>query len=115
MTDEERIDDAYVRIDIDTDEILAFYDGERVERCLKSIWDSTVTMYETATVALKENAKLRELIQRTWKWERNGCYECPLEEDCKVLCVYDGDCGMAVGIERDLQELGVEVSPDRRG
>ena len=57
----------------------------------------------------RENAKLRELIQKTWKWERNGCYECPLEKDCKVLCVYDGDCGIAVEIEKGLQELGVEV------
>ena len=63
MTDTERLDDAYVRIDIDTDEILAFYDGERVERCLKSIWDATVTMHQIATVALKENAKLRECLQ----------------------------------------------------
>ena len=63
MTDQERIDDAYERIDIDTDEILAFYDGERVERCVKSIWDSTVTMHQIATVALKENAKLRERVE----------------------------------------------------
>ena len=56
-----------------------------------------------------ENNRLRELIQKTWKWEKNGCYECPLEKDCKVLCVYDGDCGMAVEIEKALQELGTEV------
>ena len=56
-----------------------------------------------------ENAKMRELIQKSWKWEKNGCYECPLEKDCKVLCVYDGDCGIAVEIEKGLQELGIEV------
>ncbi len=59
-----------------------------------------------------ENAKLRKLIQKAWKWERNGCYECPLEKDCKVLCVYDGDCGIAVEIEKELQELGIEVPHD---
>ncbi len=59
-----------------------------------------------------ENDKLRELVQKIWKWERNGCYECPLEEGCKVLCVYDGDCGMAVEIENGLQELGIEVPHD---
>lgn len=59
--------------------------------------------------AVSENAKLRELFQMTWKWEKNGCYECPLEKECKVLCVYDGDCGMAVEIENELQKLGIEV------
>ena len=56
-----------------------------------------------------ENEKLRELFQKTWKWEKNGCYECPLEKECKALCVYDGDCGMAVEIERELQEMGIKV------
>ena len=62
-----------------------------------------------AAKASNENAELRELIQKVWKWERNGCYECPLEKDCKVLCVYDGDCGMAVEIEKKLQELEIEL------
>ena len=58
---------------------------------------------------ITDNAKLRELIQKVWKWERNGCYECPLEKDCKVLCVYDGDCGMAVEIEKELHNLRIEL------
>lgn len=56
-----------------------------------------------------ENAMFRELIKKIWKWEDNGCFECPLEKDCKVRCVYGGDCGMAVEIKRELQELGIEV------
>lgn len=67
---------------------------------------------ENARQIMGENTKLRELIQKIWKWERNGCYVCPLEEDCKVLCVYDGDCGVAVEIEKELQELGIEVDDD---
>ena len=93
MTDEERIDDAYERIDIDTDEILAFYDGERVELCVKSIWDATVTMHQIATVALKENAKLRKLCRdmfTTISW-------CNLEK--------------REYIDR-LRELGIELNDD---
>ena len=60
----------------------------------------------------EENAKMRKLFQKAWKWEKNGCYECPLEKDCKVLWVYDGDCGMAVETERELQELGIEAPHD---
>lgn len=56
-----------------------------------------------------ENERLCELIKKVWKWEKNGCYECPLEKDCKVLCVYDGDCGIAVEVEKEFQELGIEV------
>ena len=58
----------------------------------------------------KENAKLRNLVQRFSKFERNGCHECPMEEDCKVLCVYDGDCGMAVEIDEEIRELGIEAN-----
>lgn len=60
----------------------------------------------------KENERLCELIKKVWKWEKNGCCECPLEKDCKVLCVYDGDCGIAVEIEKKLQELGIEADDD---
>ena len=72
MIDKERIDDAYKHIDIDTDNILAYCDGEEIERFVKSIWDSTVTMHEIATVALKENAKLRELCADMWFWGYEG-------------------------------------------
>ena len=57
----------------------------------------------------QENAKLRNLVQMFSKFERNGCHECPMEEDCKVLCVYDGDCGMAVEIDEEIRELGIEA------
>ena len=67
---------------------------------------------ENARQIMGENAKLREIAKKFWKWEKNGCYECPLEKDCKLLCVYDGDCGIAVEIERELQELKIEVSHD---
>ena len=56
-----------------------------------------------------ENAKLRELIQKVWKWEKNGCHECPLESDCEADSVYDGDCGMAAEIENEMRKLGIEV------
>lgn len=64
---------------------------------------------EFAEEILAENAKLRDLIRKVWRMEKNGCHECPLEEGCKVQCIYDGDCGMAVEIEKGLQELGIEV------
>ena len=100
MTDKERIDDAYERIDIDTDEILAFYDGERVERCLKSVWDSTVTMHQIATVALMENAKLRELLADTLIDPRDYCAKYGID--------YDGWDSANDDIDRRLRELGVE-------
>lgn len=56
-----------------------------------------------------ENERLYELIKKVWKWEKNGCYECPLEKDCKVLFIYDGDCGMAIEIKKGMRELGIEV------
>ena len=55
----------------------------------------------------RENAELRELVSKTWKWSESGCHECPKERDCKVQFVYDGDCGMALEIEHDMRELGV--------
>lgn len=58
---------------------------------------------------VEQNAKLRNLVQMFSKFEKNGCHECPMEEDCKVLCVYDGDCGMAVEIDEEMRELGIEV------
>lgn len=64
---------------------------------------------ENARQIMGENARMRELIQKAWKWEKNGCYECPLERDCKEDSVYDGDCGMAVEIEKEMRELGIEV------
>ena len=64
---------------------------------------------ENARQIMGENVRMRELIQKAWKWEKNGCYECPLERDCKADSVYDGDCGMAVEIEKEMRELGIEV------
>lgn len=64
---------------------------------------------ENARQIMGENVTMRELIQKAWKWEKNGCYECPLERDCKADSVYDGDCGMAVEIEKEMRKLGIEV------
>lgn len=58
---------------------------------------------------LTENAKMRKLIRKAWKWSKNGCHECPMETNCKVQLAYDGDCGMALEIEGDMRELGIEV------
>lgn len=75
----------------------------------KAMRDEFDELTNGVTRLVAENERLCELIKKTWKWEKNGCYECPLEKDCKVLCVYDGDCGIAVEIEKELQELGIEV------
>ena len=53
--------------------------------------------------------KLRKLIRKAWKWSKNGCHECPMETNCKVQLAYEGDCGMALEIEGDMRELGIEV------
>ena len=73
-------------------------------------WYSELETTRKRNAALeRENAKLRNLVQMFSKFERNGCHECPMEEDCKVLCVYDGDCGMAVEIDEEMRDLGIEV------
>ncbi|MBR3318738.1 MAG: hypothetical protein IKG21_13050 [Atopobiaceae bacterium] len=64
---------------------------------------------ENARQIMGENTELRELIQKVWKWEKNGCHKCPLESDCEADSVYDGDCGMAVEIEKEMRKLGIEV------
>lgn len=69
----------------------------------------TVSLTDEIKRLKTENAKLRNLVQMFSKFERNGCHECPMEEDCKVLCVYDGDCGMAVEIDEEMRELGIEA------
>ncbi len=112
MTDEERIDDAYERIDIDTDEILTFYDGERVERCLKSIWDSTVTMHQIATVALKENAKLRELVRDIFEVIEDSRFDPCVERQGKRGPYYEDDPSWRVEIRERMRELGIEVPHD---
>lgn len=66
---------------------------------------------ENARLIMGENATMRELIKKVWKWEKNGCYDCPLERDCKADSIYDGDCGMAMEIEKEMRKLGIEVEP----
>lgn len=60
--------------------------------------------------ALKvENAKLRELIGRYVRFERDGCKDCLHEAECEAASLYDELCITGREIDSLAREFGIEV------